>query len=902
VLNDVEFISDNEGVLTNMPNQEKETIKKLVSAKKDLRESSFAENKEISVLSDKAKEVIGALQEVLDKGNSDFYTAFMENKAIAAANSLSDLYLIYYGSFIFTDCAQEIATNPKLVEEIIKVATLCFPYFPCPNKSLEYYFASRKKYLLSADKKQYWFVYFSFLKSLIAEKNINISYRFTFLASVFKFFVANKEIFADSFVNKLFYILHLSQTKELLLEYKPEIFSSAAYIPSYVILLKTQINTSGEERKSYELAYTVQKKLNKAIEEDRRFLQENNLTPISFFAMELKKFICFLPEYMDSYLSQENREAFCRNLALFMHSGHSLSRFFSTAALQERIDLFYKKNDALIETMLINGESSNAKIQKNRETERLKKEKKKKKKALKNIKQEKRKLCEKTKEKIENKFIDLTKLVSKLSKSLENAINYIKQIAEYAANANVRESIQKFKTELGKFYSELRESCDLLNLPAPTFIDIPNSFLELEAAWEKLNYANGEKNNELKKKFSEVKEILVEAEQDREKIREELNTLVKVVESLKDKISACFKMLKQGITQNKIKQFNKCKGKIDNLSEHFHYYIVALEAYQQIIPNASAPDADFDKTAKNIESLEKIFKELAEDIKEYSEYKPDQITFSPTTKNLLADRQTYYETHVDWERDLKEHFLKTWEVIHRIPYIKFEQGRGMLAFIFIRKLNGYKEKIKSKQLSLLERENSLDLLQNKPGKKAPQFVHYEYNRLNEEKTELDDLDQHITGLISILVVYGEAETEFHTMEVEYKNKFDKLFNSFKCFFCNLQDYEEKFMERKSLLDKAIFSESASNPIKKELFNIRNILQGKYRELKQLNETLKEVFIMGQQSAYHGKPFISNAIIPAPIPLVHPTVSLFFPTNVCSPPVQTLPQGAVLLQSLLRGGQ
>lgn len=583
------------------------------------------------------------LQGVLHKASICFYSAFIENEETAASSSKADLCLIYYGSYLFVERGKKNATNTELVDEIKNIATLFFPYLPYPNKSLDYFFSSRKQYLCSCfeNTKKYWPSYFFFLSQVIAEKNIAVDDRLTFLASVFEFFEFNKESFSESssyyFIDELLEILLCPQTGKLLLEHKKdEKFSIETYVPPYINLFLNTINSFCESNDG-QLACDRRERLTKAIETDRMFMKGNNLRPVYFFEKSLKKFSDFIPEHIDKYLPRDSRVNFFSKLSLLANGIHNLQKIFMTAILKNKIDEFYTKNDALIESSLLCGKGERKQI---RADEQLKIETRKNKNRLRKTKKSKKDLNREIAKKEEKKFTDLVELMEKLSKSLNNAAYYVKQLTE-CSGVNVIPLIQKFKTEFGKLCAELKSSYDLLDLEISIPLDMPNDLKKLQAEFIKYCVDNKRKGL-LTEKLWDINGFLISVERDRDALIKELNNLVNVVKKLQDKISASFKIIEhvEKITLNEIKQFNKCKNKVEILSENFYCYVTALDMYQKIIPVTKVSDIKFDKMQRNIESLEKIFKELDSCIKSPSCPKPGQTILSSNSPNedTFADR------------------------------------------------------------------------------------------------------------------------------------------------------------------------------------------------------------------------------------------------------------------------
>ena len=419
----------------------------------------------------------------------------------------------------------------------------------------------------------------------------------------------------------------------------------------------------------------------------------------------------------------------------------------------------------------------------------------------------------------------------------------------------------------------LKRIYNLINLGEPDFIKnkyITDFLAEIASEIKKHASLDKEKIDLLNEKLIEIKKLISKSEHNGNKIIEQLRCLLESADNLKYEILIMLNMLKgdKRLSREELKKFNRCQQKIENLSKKIYSCITGLKKYSEIIPIFVESNNEIDQAIQNINSLEKIFQELNKNITAYSEPKQlvskqkQIISKEKEGENLSTTIIAWYLVHMAWEKDFKDNFFKTLEIIHRIPHIRFDQGGRVLATIFIEKLKRYKEEVQTEKMLLNQEENLVKI--NKKNKR------YVSNRFQEEKTELDYLDSHINNLISVLEIYGKEKGEFNAMDLQQQTEFNQLLYSFEAFVPLLKKCEDEFSETKLLQDEAFLSKSMSiNAVKEELFKKRVLLDKNRQQLKQINEDLQRIFVVGWLSK-DPIPVISVAF-----PVVHVVSGGFF---------------------------
>ncbi|MES2142027.1 MAG: hypothetical protein V4471_03980 [Pseudomonadota bacterium] len=675
------------------------------------------------------------------------------------------------------------------------------------------------------------------------------------------------------------------------------------YIPNYQLLIRQSKGFWEETIISPDIeawSSSLKEEITKAIKADNAFIKERKLTHFSLFKKEFDQFIqlLFLDE-ADVKAKELKEETFLlsraikEQIASFTDKNHPLREFFSA----ELLDSLRKKNKLKPQQLLEECEDEeNERIkcetEKKLAVQREGSEKKARNEQL-ELERKNEREGKKVAEKKEKEFREFRMFLNKFSASLQKSIKFINELTINPENKN--KSIQQFKAEFGKLSPELKAIYKLINLEAKPFIidNISNAFVEIENKVKEHKNFGEKKTSLLYQEIDGIKAILENVKQAINDIIQKLNKIYNDINSLSIKHSDLWNSLvqKEKMTDKIRRELEKFSSEKKKLISKFYYYELALREYNRIFPLSVEQITQLNNLFFNIDAIEKLSSQLdkkykggftpEEKLKKKTKSKvnstqskvnsaraPTTFLFKAAPIDVKDQRlevlpiSLLSEKYDEAITDIKEHFFSTLAVVHLVSKITFSQGRGRLAHIYIEKLNAYKEKVKEIGISLLEKKESLNLIEN----------YYIKARLYKEKRELERLDRLIDSLIPLLKIYGAAAREFYQVNFE-KYTFNKLLYYFKKelipetvsvelmqkgflsenevnqegLFSQTQRLEARLRENKLLLDNAFFSKAGDmEAIEKENAALQELLDKKYCELEQINKNFQDSFIAGQE--------------------------------------------------------
>jgi hypothetical protein len=830
-----------------MPNKDKKSKNKAVE------EVLF---KETYSPSKKASEILTNSQSVLNEATVDFFTYF-SGKQVKEPNS-RDLYdLSDYGSRICLDCQKEVAQNPELLDRFLRLAALCFPYSPSPVENYIYFSLKENYRANKQNQTSYLKNYFDFLNYLLSEESVSANFRLTCLCGAMKFYENNSSYLTYSFIIGFLSLLDSPEVKKFFLLYKDKAVSesefSDAYSPNYSILF-TQSNEFllriGIEKTG--IAYwreTAQRLLDEKTNLDKLFMRECNLSPIDLFELELKKIINQFPDFI-SKCKPEQQKIFIEKISIF-NGQHPLALFFSETDFRQKISSIIDKVKGLEEKNregLLAAEQARARRKEKKQRQKeTKKEKKKLEKACLAAEKEKEEALKTKQAKIEQEFLGLNEYINKLSASLTRSTDYVKEIVKASkedetktvntANKvgfkNIKGLEEQFKCEYGKLCSEIEAAYSLLKLEKPSFYTHIFHFLnEIKATISKQEKFTEVQLGSISKKIDEIEEIQTQIERDKNDVINKLRQLTSLVDKLERETIAIYKILagSQKPSSAEIRRFNACKKEIEKLAREFELLLVAYKQYIFILPIDKGL-SETDEVETKITSLDKIFFELNKDIE--ANEKAKQAAEKKKKQNEQASRSaqvalTKYQEYVDWEKDFRERFFRTLEVIHRLPYITFAQGGKDLIAIFLRKLEDYEKEVFEKKEELLSWKTSLT-------RKTKHHFHFV---LREAENEFIYCEQLIADLKHLLEMYGLETKEFSHRELLWKANFNQQFRYFEAFFPKFTKGEANCIDLRLARANA---DTGNEELKKEYLEKKEFLKELRRKLNEHNQLFQAFF-------------------------------------------------------------
>lgn len=841
----------------------------------------------------------------------------------------SCLYRLTHAGATICTMREKIPENLELLQQL---AALCYLYSPSRHDKL--YFILEKNHLAREGKTDYLASYFFFLKNFLIVEEIDFSFRLACLSGVLQFYTIYKQYLTNAFIEKLFRFFNSAEAKAFFREYsdfKAQKSDLNIYIPTYQFLSRNS-KTFWEETVSSSAIEAWKSRLKNEIAElikmENVFIKKHGLTYFSLFEKEFSEFIRLLLLNENEVGAIElEKEIFLptrtikEQIAIFTQEDNPLYAFFSDLlnSLREKNQLETQQVSAKCEAE----ENRRIKLEEEEKAARqLNEEEQKHQQKEQREKRVKEEEIRKIKEKAQQEILYLKSDIAEVFSSLKRAISYVTQRIQVfeTKNTDADSLSRKFNSELGKMCSKLESIYDRLHLERKIFLRnqsgkyISDFLLEVKNKIKETHFPEKEVNavmekiikmetyieNEIKDYGSEIIKKLEALQTSEEKLRAEVIANVKFLES------------NSKLSSEKIEKFNKCRTNIERLLSQFNHFAIAFSEYAQLIPM----DQEFKKLEgiqENL-SLVKTFSVLAKELEANTKAKQLATKAPPLTQTgqLPADFLSDYRRHIDWEKDFKARFYETLSIIHRLPYIKDDQGGKAFIAIFLRKLAAYKQEIAHAYSDLLKKwEKEL----TRKNRRAW------YCRMQEEKAELDYLDALIAtvyrvrdksefnlsdiaqinfvdivdevfsknrySLEDILIIYLKGKKEFTEMGLEPQVQFKECVSSFETFLLTLQACEDTFIASKLLYTDTFFSKNTTNePLEAEYLQRKKLLTEKRVELNERNKGFLEIFSNYQ---LHQSESTIFSIQPVSIVSVSPIVVVTVP-SVQVPTIVKVPVG------------